>query len=309
MVRKIRFVFMKTVRFFLLLSILFSGFVAVADAISPQQYRAAKSRKVGHEVLLWVGDSSSTITSVLEEGNRYTISFPTEFSFKPEVLMSIADSVLKDSRITTSYFLEVLSCADNSIVYNSFRAGPQEDSLDIQTCNGREYDTGCYKIALTFIDVDGVKQNASEETQIAQGPFFDPSDPASWGYLIGTALLIFSGYAYFRRKKEQKIAEHIIPIGAYIFDQRNMHLTFNGETVELTSKEADLLFLLHSSKNETVERDTILRIVWGDEGDYVGRTLDVFISKLRKKLAEDPAIKIANIRGVGYRLVVDSSEA
>ena len=256
----------------------------MADEISPQQYRLAKSREVGHEVLLWAGDSNSVILSVLEEGNRYTISIPTEFSFMPEALMAIADSVLKDSKITSSYFLEVLSCEDNSIVYNSFRAGSQEDSLDVSTCNGREYETACYKIALTFIDNKDAKQNASDETQIAEGPFFDPSEPSSWGFVIGAALLIFSGYAYFRRKKEQKIEEHIIPIGAYIFDQRNMHLTFNGETVELTSKEADLLFLLHSSKNETVERDTILRIVWGDEGDYVGRTLDVFISKLRKEI-------------------------
>jgi DNA-binding response OmpR family regulator len=63
--------------------------------------------------------------------------------------------------------------------------------------------------------------------------------------------------------------------------------------------------LLHSSANSTLERECILRAVWGDEGDYVGRTLDVFISKLRKKLDADSSLKIVNVRGVGYKLILN----
>jgi DNA-binding response OmpR family regulator len=74
----------------------------------------------------------------------------------------------------------------------------------------------------------------------------------------------------------------------------------------LTSKEADLLILLHNSVNTGIEREVILNEVWGDEGDYVGRTLDVFISKLRKKLEGDSSVKIVNIRGVGYKLVLNN---
>ena len=84
-----------------------------------------------------------------------------------------------------------------------------------------------------------------------------------------------------------------------------MVLTREDESTELTSKEADLLVVLHSSVNNTIEREVILNSVWGDEGDYVGRTLDVFVSKLRKKLSADPNIKITNIRGVGYRLILN----
>ena len=54
-----------------------------------------------------------------------------------------------------------------------------------------------------------------------------------------------------------------------------------------------------------MERDVILNMVWGDEGDYIGRTVDVFISKLRKKLEFDSKVKIVNVRGVGYKLVMD----
>ena len=295
-------------RFFLILTMLFSGFVASANDFSKEQQRSVKSRKVADEILLMAGDSISTVKPIVQEGNRYTIGFNSEFSFQPVVLMAVVDSVLKGSEVTASYFLEVLNCEDNAIVYNSMNEGVAiTDSVDIHSCGVREYQVGCYKIAITYYGNQDDTIKATEGPNVSVVPFFDPSDPYSWFLVVGAALLVFSAYAYFRRKKELQIADHIIPIGAYKFDQRNMHLTFKGETVELTSKEADLLFLLHSSKNETVERDTILRIVWGDEGDYVGRTLDVFISKLRKKLSDDPAIKIANIRGVGYRLVVDTA--
>lgn len=68
-----------------------------------------------------------------------------------------------------------------------------------------------------------------------------------------------------------------------------------------------MLLLLHANVNQTIERVEILNIVWGDEGDYIGRTLDVFISKRRKKLEGDTNLQIVNIRGVGYKLVTQSN--
>ena len=97
----------------------------------------------------------------------------------------------------------------------------------------------------------------------------------------------------------------MIALGDYRFDKRNTELLFDQERIVLTSKESDLLILLYNAVNTTIERDVILNRVWGDEGDYAGRTLDVFISKLRKKLEADPKLKIVNIRGVGYKLVMD----
>ena len=85
-----------------------------------------------------------------------------------------------------------------------------------------------------------------------------------------------------------------------------MALSFEDNRVELSNKEAELLSLLHTYANAPVEREVILQRVWGDEGDYVGRTLDVFISKLRKKLEADASVKIVNIRGIGYKLLMDT---
>ena len=94
-------------------------------------------------------------------------------------------------------------------------------------------------------------------------------------------------------------------IGKYRFEKKKLKLFAENEVIELTSKEADLLDLLYSSANDILEREAILNVVWEDQGVYVGRTLDVFISKLRKKLEADSTVKILNIRGVGYKLVLD----
>ena len=97
----------------------------------------------------------------------------------------------------------------------------------------------------------------------------------------------------------------VIDIGQFQFDKKGLTLKLKMQSIELSSKEADLLFLLYTNENKTLKRDYILKVVWGDDGDYVGRTLDVFISKLRKKLDADSSLKIINIRGVGYRFVIN----
>ena len=86
-----------------------------------------------------------------------------------------------------------------------------------------------------------------------------------------------------------------------------MILHSKSESTELSGKETELLLLLFNNENKTLEREFILNQVWQDTGEYVGRTLDVFISKLRKKLEADPSLKIINIRGVGYKFVMSES--
>ena len=96
--------------------------------------------------------------------------------------------------------------------------------------------------------------------------------------------------------------KHQYSIGKYTFEVNNHLLSINGNSTKLTNKEARLLKILVQHKNQVVERDLIMKTIWEDEGHFVARSMDVFISKLRKYLAEDPSIKISNIHGVGYRL-------
>jgi DNA-binding response OmpR family regulator len=96
--------------------------------------------------------------------------------------------------------------------------------------------------------------------------------------------------------------KHNFSIGRYLFDFNNQMLDLGEKTIKLTNKEARLLRILVQHKNQVVERDVIMKTIWEDEGYFVARSMDVFISKLRKYLAADPSIRISNVHGVGYRL-------
>ena len=84
----------------------------------------------------------------------------------------------------------------------------------------------------------------------------------------------------------------------------NLVLVSEHKTFNLTYREAKLLHLFTNNKNKVLERDFILKSVWEDEGIIVGRSVDVFVSRLRKMLAEDLQVKISAVHGVGYRLEV-----
>lgn len=93
-------------------------------------------------------------------------------------------------------------------------------------------------------------------------------------------------------------------IGQYRFDYANLILSNNGHTKRLTQKEADLLSFLAANKNQVVKRSAILETLWGEDDYFLGRSLDVFISRLRKYLGDDEGIRIENIHGVGFRFHV-----
>jgi DNA-binding response OmpR family regulator len=98
--------------------------------------------------------------------------------------------------------------------------------------------------------------------------------------------------------------EKIIEIGKYKFDSENYTLTINNSSKSLTKKEAHILRILSKFKNQVVSREIILNAVWGQDDYFVGRSLDVFITKLRKYFKEDERISISNIHGVGFKLEI-----
>jgi len=96
-----------------------------------------------------------------------------------------------------------------------------------------------------------------------------------------------------------------LEIGKYTFNYKNLELQ-NNETIRtLTQKEADLLRFFIQNKNEVLKRAQILESLWGEDDYFMGRSLDVFISRLRKYLKDDEQLKIENIHGVGFRLKAD----
>lgn len=95
-------------------------------------------------------------------------------------------------------------------------------------------------------------------------------------------------------------------IGEYTFSVKNQRLTFNNKIKELTQRESELLCMFCENRDTIVKRDDLLMKVWGDDHYFASRSLDVFVSRLRKYLREDPKVKIENIHNVGYRLIIQS---
>ncbi|HLO56629.1 MAG TPA: response regulator transcription factor [Saprospiraceae bacterium] len=117
--------------------------------------------------------------------------------------------------------------------------------------------------------------------------------------------LILKIEVFLRRKFVSVSTNDQYKVGNYNFDYRNLILSLNEVDRSLTQKEADLLKMLLDHKNNVVKRSLILEKLWGEDDYFLGRSMDVFISRLRKYLAEDSKIKLDNIHGVGFKLMIE----
>uniref|UniRef100_UPI003216625C response regulator transcription factor n=1 Tax=uncultured Draconibacterium sp. TaxID=1573823 RepID=UPI003216625C len=97
-------------------------------------------------------------------------------------------------------------------------------------------------------------------------------------------------------------ADKVFRIGLYEFDFENLSLSYQGTIKRLTTREAEILRMLCQSKKKLVRREQILTAIWGENDYFAGRSLDVFISKLRKYMSQDPNVQIENVIKVGYIL-------
>ena len=107
-----------------------------------------------------------------------------------------------------------------------------------------------------------------------------------------------------KKHKEQPIRQ----IGKFVFDTQTQILTIDDHVEKLTTKEAELLTLLSNRQNELLPRDYALKTVWNDDNYFNARSMDVYITKLRKRLKADPAVEILNVHGKGYKLVISATE-
>ena len=95
-----------------------------------------------------------------------------------------------------------------------------------------------------------------------------------------------------------------IKIGAFIFNPKKQILSKDDFSVNLTTKESELLTLLYKNKNDILERNHALKAIWGDDNYFNGRSMDVYIAKLRKYLKHDEKIQIINVHGRGFKLLI-----
>jgi DNA-binding winged helix-turn-helix (wHTH) protein len=248
-------------------------------------------RRIGHEILLQSGDSTSRVLPVKKiAGNEYQISFENAFTFQPESLVNTTQRLLAKDPLASDYVVSVLNCANASVAYGYAISKNKKD--DIVACIGRRQPIACYMINIKF-----------KPTGIIT---------AKNGYLLGSlTVLAFVGFIFLRSVKPRKAlpdSQHtgIFILGSMSFDAETRKLMINGKTIDLTRTETRVLRIFALSPNEAIERSRLQKEIWEDEGVIVGRSLDMFISKLRKKLEFDPNIKIVVIRGKGYKLEISS---
>ncbi|MEL6836436.1 MAG: winged helix-turn-helix domain-containing protein [Bacteroidota bacterium] len=274
-----------------------------------ERYTEVAMRMIGHEVLNCLGDTDSRVLPIEKVDDRYYISFATELAFDPSDLVAVIADAMERAAVANNYLVEVADCDSQEVVY-SFVVF-LSDNGDILPCEGRMLPEACYQLLVTIMDDAAVEYavpvaldtHAHERNGIMTSIHF-----AQIRFWVVLPLLLVLGVTVLLSTRKIQIVRPVdsMQIGAYRLDQRTLVLTIGDTKTQLSHKEAELLQVLHQSANTAVERAVLLEKIWGDEGSYVGRTLDVFISKLRKKLAADHTLQIVNIRGVGYKLVMAS---
>lgn len=243
-----------------------------------------KVRYVGHQILLQLGDSTSRVLPIEQEDGTYRIRFEHPIAILPDDLVSVIDRSVAYTKLPPHYLVMVEECSNSKVVYSFER--DTKNVTEVIACGQRQLEKGCYIVALRFVNVQQKSNN--------------------WVLYIIGLLALGGGTIFYLFKFVFNSNSSQVRLGRYRFDTKAMYLVYEGERVDMTTRESDLLFLLFQSINSTVKKEQILNEIWGDEGSYDGRTLDVFISRLRKKLAYDQRIKLVNVKGVGYKLIIES---
>jgi len=250
-------------------------------------------REVGNQLLLSNADSTSLVLPVIKlEAKKYKLSFEKPLVVEPDSLVSIIDRNFKKTGLDDHYIVEVIKCKDQEVGYSFEMKYTEEES--IIPCSGRNLPSDCYTIEVGFM-----KQQAS---------FFNKQ---FYLYLLVLLILIFIVHFLILQQKQgqntQNTSECGVSIGSYHFYPEQNKLVLQAKEIGLSKKECELLEIFIENINQIVKRDELTKKVWEDHGVFVGRSLDTYISKLRKKLQDDESIKLTNVHGVGYKLEIDNS--
>lgn len=276
----------------MLISVISMAFSITGDDKFDMSRREVLLRKIGDELLLQSGDSTSRVLPVEKIAeNEYQIKFEQELTFQTDSLVNITGRVLANDPLGSDYVVNVLNCGKTAVTYGYAISKNKKDN--IVACKTRKQPKECY-----IIDIK-----------------FKPSGlhAAKNQYLLGgLSFLAFIGFVFLssfkprRSLSEQTSDTRVITLGSILFDAKNRKLIIHGNTTELTGTESRLLLIFALSPNKIIERSRLQKEIWEDEGVIVGRSLDMFISKLRKKLELDPRINIIVVRSKGYKLEINS---
>ena len=199
-------------------------------------------------------------------------------------------------------------CADGELGYKAFLKTkfdicvldvmmPKKDGFTL----AKEIRNSNQDIPIIFLTAKTLKEDILEGFKIGADDYI--TKPFSMEELV------FRIEAIIRRTKGKKNKESTVyRIGQFTFDTQKQLLCLGNEQRKLTTKENELLALLCSHANEILQRDFALKTIWIDDNYFNARSMDVYITKLRKHLKDDPQIEIINIHGKGYKLITPEDE-
>jgi len=256
-------------------------------------------RKVIHELMLSSGDSSSRVLPVKQISAGEFHLFPEKpLSIAPDSFVQIVTNTIQEGKLIRNFTASVIQCQSKEVVFGFAASSTVQEN--IVSCLGRTLPEDCYYLSFIF---------APEETSFLASTYF----------YVGVAAIALLALLFVWRNKRLKSTGipavpdtpldennpaglNIIPVGKYLFNPEQQSLELDGATTALTVKECKVLSILASAPNSIIERELLQKEVWENEGVIVTRSLDMFISKLRKKLSGDTGIKILNVHGRGYKL-------
>ncbi len=264
------------------------------DGFSPEKVNLAL-RRTAHHLLAAAGDSTSNIPPVQQTApNVWMVRLERPFDY--DLLPALLKASFDVHGISQNYDVAILRCIDGML-----ELGYSNLDLSSPACIGRDVAPECYNLQVTFPDMA------------------KKSGAAGWMFLLG-GLVVALFYRLNRRWAARKeLASRTepsptetdsatdpawLPFANSRLDVANQTLWCGTVSHQLTYREAKLLHLFVSHPNQLLARSFILENVWADEGILVGRSVDVFVSRLRKLLREDAGVSIAAVHGVGYRMEV-----
>jgi len=289
-------------------------------------------RQLGHRLLLQADDSTSRVLPVTEtKEGTFLLQFENEFVFNHDSLMMLTQAMFPKTEFPSGYTVTVHECQSASIVYG-FQIN--NTSPDIMACLGRRQPSGCYTIEIAFPDLfenvaqkiaDGQRTEESRSLNVdakEANPEPEEFKTATFAYPFislvtgGMLVLLVATFMIWRfgkrlvpvQNQNPAIQKESVPevsaLGKFLFDMKDQRLVLGSEVISLTDKEYKILELLNKNFGELIPRETLMQKVWISEGVITGRSLDMFVSKLRKKLSSDPALRITNVHGKGYKLEI-----
>lgn len=247
-------------------------------------------REVGNQILLYNQDSTSLILPIVKlEESKYELSFQSEFSLKPDTLVAIVEKSFQAAALPDFYLVEIIQSSDQQVAYSYEMKGDRENS--IIPCLERLLPEGRYSVQVKF--TGGVTSAINEKALL-----YSPA-------VVSLLLLAFSFKKSDPTPKEESKCNDFIVLGSFKFYPEQNKLVKGHSEISLSKKECEILTIFTNNPNEVIKRDELTKRVWEDNGVFVGRSLDTFISKLRKILKEDSRVQLNNIHGIGYKLEIN----